>query len=182
MSDLLILTDVKKVLEFDKASEPLIKLLIKVVSDGAEKYCNRKLIKATYAEKHDGDNTDDILVKNPPIVSVASITEDDITVSSDWYVFYEEEGCIKRKDSGAWAKGIQNIVVNYDGGYLQTALPNDLKWACLQWLLFLWKQKDNERIGVSSWGFGDQTTTFIIDEMPPSVKNILSRYRQVAFG
>ena len=182
MSDLLILDDVKKVLDFDKDSESLIKLLIKAVSDGAEKYCDRKFIQAEYEENHDGDNTADILVKNPPIVEIDSITEDDVEVDPTWYISYDDEGCISRENSGAWAKGKQNIVVIYTGGYVQTALPNDLKWACLQWLLFLWKQKDDERIGVSSWNFGDQATSFIVEEMPPAVKNILDRYRQVSFG
>ena len=178
MPDLLILDDTKLILDVTEAQDQkLISLLIKAVSAAVQKYCNRIFIRASYTETHDGDGTVDILVKNPPINSITQITEDDVVVTSSWYVFYDDEGCIKRKDSGVWAKGIQNIVVQYSGGWLQKSLPEDLKWACLQWLNLMWKRKEDSRVGVSSWNFGDQSTTYITEEMTPEIKAVLDRYR-----
>lgn len=183
MSDLLTLNDTKLILDVtDPTEQKLIKLLISAVSISIEKYCNRIFIQANYEEIQDGDGTLDILVKNPPIGSVTEITEDDIVVSSDWYVIYADEGCIKRKDSGAWAKGIQNIVIKYSGGWSQADLPKDLKWACLQWVHLMWKRKEDQRVGVSSWNFGDQSVSFITEEIPTQIKPVLDRYRILGMG
>lgn len=177
---LLTLQDAKRLLPAtEKGDENLIKLMINALSDMAVNFCGRNFIQAIYTEKHDGDGTIDILVKHIPIISVSSVVEDSITIASSWYVIYTDEGIIRRINSGVWVKDIQNITVSYTAGWEQASLPSDLKYACLELLQFMWKRKDEERIGVSGLSFGDQSITLIIDEMPPHVKTVLQRYKLI---
>lgn len=183
MADLITLDDVRLTgLTPDAGQqENFVKLLISGISTGAENFCQRRFIKGDHVETFDGDRTETLIVNVPPVNSIDSIVEDDLTLDATWYVYYAN-GIIKRKESGVWAKGIQNIVVTYNGGVEITALPMDLKLALLEWLRFAWKRFDSERIGVQQISYGDQNVTYVMASMPNPVKDVLTKYRRLPIG
>lgn len=182
MPDLITLDDVRLTgLKPDPDQEKFINFLISGISAGAENFCQRGFIKGDHVETFDGDGTETLIVNVPPVNSIASIVEDTLTIDATWYVYYSN-GIIMRKQSGVWHRGLQNIVVTYNGGVEQGNLPFDLKLALLEWLKFAWKRFDADRIGVQQISYGDQNVTFVMDTMPKTVKYVLTKYRRLPIG
>lgn len=136
-----------------------------------KRYCGRDLEQTTYTdERHDGDGIDDsLLLRNWPIISVASVyddpdrlfTSDSLLTANEDYVVQssgdtDNPGVIRRIDS-VWLKGIQNIKVAYTAGY--TTTPVDLVQAQVDWTSFLYKNRDM-RIGISSYRLGAYSVNF----------------------
>lgn len=108
------------------AEQSYIVSLIDLASDHLEKQCRRKFEEQTFTEIKDGDGSTTILVKNPPIISLTEITfyYDGSTETFDSSYFLIEDlagiihwnprldGCI-----GYFPKGVQNIQIEYVGGF-----------------------------------------------------------------
>lgn len=121
-------------------SDALITNLIARTQARMERYCNRKFERSTYTdEAGDADGTGTILVKNPPIASVASVTVRSsgstyTTIPAADYDFDADDngrvillngwgtgwrhGCGK---SGTFGQGINSYKITYDGGYASGA-------------------------------------------------------------
>lgn len=82
-------------------------------------------------EAHDGDGTDMLRVKYPPIVSVSSLTIDDTSVASSRYKVYGNYirlvSDIDDTIPDYFPVGTQNVTISYTGGFTET--PEELKLA-----------------------------------------------------
>lgn len=90
------------------------------VSARIDGHCRRYFVKRTYtSEYYDGTDSPYLLLRNWPIVSVASVIEDGLTltVTTD-YELIADEGQIFYVE-GHWSKSEpRNIKVTYDAGYV----------------------------------------------------------------
>lgn len=81
-------------------------------------------------EKFDGKEKTHLFLKVVPVVSITSVTEDDITLTegnSEDYVAYLEEGYIVKTGKSRWSDArMQNITVVYAAGY--STIPDVMKF------------------------------------------------------
>jgi hypothetical protein len=139
-----------------------------------------------------------------PVISVTSVHEDtsrvygaaSLLVADTDYILSKPTGQLLRGSagggSGRWTTGLRAIKVLYKAGYQQTdgvtptgavPIPHDLKEAAAQMALVLFKQHDQQRVGVSS--ISDAASGSIqrfMGPMPPSVREMLQPYCRVEFS
>jgi hypothetical protein len=170
--------------------DALFETLIDGVSEAFNAYVGRALAKTTYTAVYfDGDGKESLLLPNYPIVSITSITEDGSALTegedSD-YLLYAATGILKRVN-GAWYKGSKKIKLTYVAGYTvqggtmgtgETALPADLKLACMIQVAREWKKATLSEWGLISKSSPDgmsvtRTETGLLKE----AREILDRYR-----
>jgi len=134
-------SDVEKVLGVDLSANDettVTNLLIPAADAAIENYVGYSLsYQENIVETFDGDDSEDLFVKRAPIISVASVVEDDVTLVSgnlNDYVVYKALGLIKRTGLQYWsAQRLQNITVTYTAGYSDSEvsaedIPNDIKF------------------------------------------------------
>jgi hypothetical protein len=188
--DLTTLAEVKEYLQttgspigtdFDSLIESII---IPSVSQMIEKYCSRTFGEATYVEYHDGGG-DFVFVKNPPIVSITSIYEDDewewdsthLVPATDYVSFITSIGY----KSGKWPYAVRSIKITYIGGYVYTAsaghttLPDDIKYAALLQVAYSFKRRKD--VGLQSVSYPDGSIQkFDVGPLLGEVKGYLAPY------
>lgn len=99
-----------------------ITIAINSATDAIKHYCNRDLISTTYTnEYYDGNGRDVLYLRNYPITAIASLTVDDIAITSAEYLI-EDQGLFRI--GGWWSSGRRNIKITYTAGY--TSIPDEL--------------------------------------------------------
>lgn len=160
VNGLCTLADVKSLLGIsDTSSDSRLELFINQVSSQIISYLGRNIIRASYSETYPCPNRQLLVLRNFPIISVASITFDGnpLTAGSDyivspeystWGAVYREQGWIGYPINREYlttdpVAGKRVIVVAYTAGYYLPAdpayvagaadsLPLDLQYAaCL---------------------------------------------------
>jgi len=134
-------SDVEKVLGVDlsTADETNVTNVFITTADAAiENYVGYALgYEASISETFDGDDSEDLFLKRLPIVSVASVVEDGVTLTAgnnNDYVIYNELGLIRRTGLQYWsAQKLRNITVTYTAGYSDSEssaedIPKDIKF------------------------------------------------------
>ncbi len=104
----------------DEASlASLVEDLIEQASDSVDLYCGRDFaLHEGVAERYDGTGRDRLMLRGRPIVSVASVEVDGVTLADgDEYVVLEGPGILERVDGTPWRRGRRNVVVSYSHGY-----------------------------------------------------------------
>lgn len=135
--------DVKYVLGKDQADtskDDRIQTLINLLSGRIEDWCGRKFTSQEYtAEKYDGDNGDELFLRQFPITEVESVSIDGQALSAEEladelnFLVYEEEGYLWR--SGGFPARRQGVSITYTAGY--TTIPKGLSMACVEWVIIL---------------------------------------------
>ena len=183
MADLVKLERVKTYLDLantDTASDVLLQDLIARVGAWVERYCDRSFAKATYTEQRDGDGTDTLIVRQWPLLSVASLYDDPLRVfgaatqiaSSDFAV-YPNQGLI-RLDGLVFSVGIQNVKVTYEAGYVD--IPQDLQQALIELITDRFRNKENQ--GIRSLAIGSYRVDYGDEELPGEIRGVLEGYRR----
>jgi hypothetical protein len=177
--------------------DTLLEFLIEALSDLMERYCGRSFEKKTYSEKYVGRGGQRLMIKNRPIVTVASVTVDGTAIASTEYEVESQAGFLFR-ESG-WHGGLKelpiiplgdphptairfNIVVGYDAGYITPNmtgtrdLPYDLELICVRLVLLDYKLRDKQ--GLSQMTHESLAMSF--DRWPEDIKVALDLYKDVA--
>lgn len=140
-------------------------------------YTGRDLLQTTYTdEKYDGDGEKDLHLYAYPLITLTSVydspdrtfgsedllVEDTADVEGDYVIirkgFVENPGIIRRV-AGVWVKGDQNIKVTYVAGYADASIPKDLVQAQIDWLSYIYRNKD-ARIGIDNYRLGQYSVTY----------------------
>ena len=156
------------------------------VSDDCEGFCNRKFLKRTYTdEKYDGDNTQTLLLRQRPIVSIASLVleENADALTVDEYYIYAAQGKIVL-DAKLFPMKRQEIGITYDAGYNGlTNLPRALRRAVIMGVAFHFAEMSNKTLGQTSasMGGGEQVITRIDETYPKYVLSIWRRFKNHDF-
>jgi hypothetical protein len=162
----------------------LLGRLITAVSEFIRSYTQLKFDVESYTEYRSGVGWGQsmLVLKNSPIVTVTSLTIDDVVipalpsnipdVNGVGFAYTPTHVSLYGYE---FTKGLDNIVVVYSAGY--SSVPYDLAQAAIELACFKFREKD--RIGHKSKSLGGEVVAFITDEMPESVKSALNKYRRV---
>ena len=152
--------------------------LITATSGWIQNYISRTIRNLSYNETRDGTGGTRLVLRNVPVTAVASVVINGQTIppspgyGQPGYIFSETaivlRGYTFTMDSG-------NVQISYTAGYATT--PGEMEQACLELCSLRWKERD--RIGHASKTINGETVTFIVADMPESVKTMLSQYNNV---
>jgi uncharacterized phiE125 gp8 family phage protein len=186
---------VKLELDIDTdANDILLTSKIREASGDIEAQLSRTLCRAGITERFWGEPycTEFLILNRWPVVSIASVTVDDVAVDSDEYRVDLETGQLFRLDASgypsvwAWCK---DILVVYTAGYLMPedsspTLPAALEGAAVDLVSSYWQQRGRDpRVraedipGIASvqYWVGSIGSS---GELPPSVMTKIAPYRR----
>lgn len=146
--------------------------LVTAVSVGVAGFLGRDLHSQERTEAYDGTGSDLLLLRQAPATAVARVLVDGQELPASAYRMTPLS--LVRLGSW-WPVGWDNVQVTYTAGY--TDVPPDVEQAVLEICGYRWREKD--RIGLASKGFGQETTTFHLTDLPESARSVLLSYRRV---
>lgn len=164
--------------------DALIAKAITSVSESCRSYCQTKFDVETYTEYRSGGGWGQtrIFTKYQPIVSVTSLTIDDVVMTpllsnipdpnGSGYAYTENAILLYGYE---FTKGQDNVIIVYSAGY--ATVPYDLNQIAVEWVCFKYREKD--RIGHKSKTLAGETVAFITDDMPAFVKAGLQKYKRI---
>ena len=111
----------------DTGMDDFLQRAINDWSDAVETRLNRIIKSATHTdEAHDGGKKA-ILLKNPPVTAISSLSIDESALGAEDYVYDGASGIVRMGDGKPFGGGPGGILVTYTGGY--SAVPGDLRLA-----------------------------------------------------
>ncbi len=156
----------------------IVQGLINRASRSILTWCRRdSFFTDTYTETYDTDEAGgsrQIMVKNRPIISVSSVTDDDMALASTDYKTYANAGIVKLDDITDFSQGLQHKVIVYSAGYGYRIedLPEEIVQAAVQLAAYWYRSEHAEY----SETFG--TTSMVPNiGIPKSIKALLWPYR-----
>ncbi len=175
-TDLTTLTNVKEYLRITSTDDDnMIQRLISSCSIEMQTYINRYFQVQTYTDSFKGKNKNYHVFKYNPVQSIISIKV--INFENNYYVptilFNDEkqvfiDGIFKRS-----YLDYPNCQIIYTAGYTNT--PLDVEQACIEWVGVKYKQI--ESLNMSSKSIAQETTAFIVKDIPDFVKVVLDQYK-----
>lgn len=188
-TDLTTLPEVKEYLgipPLQTTNDALLSRLITASSAYMESLMSRTIALQTYTEVRNGLGGQSMVLFNQPIVSVAALMIDGVTIpprpplgpgAITGYGFGYNFDDTRLFVSGVqFCRGFQNVVCMYTGGF--ATVPPDLDQACIEMVGDWYKYRD--RIGKLSEGIEGQTISFARDQIPPRVLGVILTYKRVA--
>jgi hypothetical protein len=161
--------------------DSLLESLIEGVSAAGRAYLGRDPYPTDYAEWHDGDSQDTIVLRRWPVIQVQALSDDgdDVGEGGDDYHVYPEEGVIFL-DSGTFTDQPRGAYVYYSAG-LSPWPPADLRQAANEWVQAKYAAR-GESGRVTSESAGDWSASYeagntAAEDMPAGVKAALDRYK-----
>lgn len=180
------LSDVEPLLNLTAGdpAEPLLTALIGQASAWIEAICGRVFEQATYSESYDGNGNARLLLRNTPVVSVASVMVGSLVIPQA----VPANGSVVGQPgwratdravllSGyCFERGQDNVSVTYTAGY--ATIPADLTLACAELVALSFRGLDH--LGQNSKNLGGVTVSFRMDELSPRGQRTLNSWRRVA--
>ena len=190
----------------DTTYDTWIEKQINIFSQRIENYLGRKIYSRTITnERYKGNNRSKLYLKNYPVSSITSITQQEDTISSgDYELVSTDFSAYVYNEKGWWTNGItqgitraiidtyEDIEITYVTGYVMPSagtgvtLPDDLEEACLKSVKYEYKQinTDGRLIkskSIQSWKVEYDNDSFDSKTgLLESVKDILNAYRSVS--
>lgn len=122
-------------------------------------------------EYHDGDGTNILVVRKPPIQSVTALTIDGSTVDADQYVVFENYIALKGTliqqalYTPTFPEGDVNVKISYTSGF--ATVPPRIKMAAISMILAIWNYENRQGAdGSLKWA----DTPVNVGEMNPNTK------------
>jgi len=163
--------------------DELLTELIARVSDGIVAYCGREFALGDYAEYHDGDGSDTLLLKQRPVTEVVALSQDGVEIAAADFVVYPEVGVAQLK-SGVFGRGARNVYTSYRAGY--ATIPGDVEQAAVEWVARLYAARGaaggraiaSERVGDYAVTYDGGAAGDVGAQGPPAtVRAALEPYR-----
>lgn len=182
---LISLDEAKEVVDTASPSDDLyLEEVINAATLACEFETRRKLASRTYtAEVYDGTGSIALTMREYPVTAVSALSFLTCEAPETWeaqdlvtcpvQIMQPSSDVILSRVNG-FPGGIQNVKVTYVAGY--TSVPSDLKIACRQITLAIWKQKDRQITGVASQSFQGQTTVYLNEDIPSQARRLLQPY------
>lgn len=159
--------------------DALLARLITASSGFIQAWLNRTIAQSDYAEMRNGAGGMRLFLRNRPVVAVASLMIDGIAIARSGpppnaagYLFDDSSLYLV---GHVFAKGMQNVVVQYTAGYAVT--PPEIEQACIALVALRYKERD--RIGQASKNLAGEVVSFQQKDMPADVATQLDQYRNV---
>lgn len=171
---------------FSSVQKKQVEILINGVSAAVGRHCRHTLESAAGTEVYDGTGTPELILLRRPIVTLSTVTYTD-PAGTVWpimltdIIIYENEGILRMKPTASWASiflvGSHCWSITYTAGYTEETMPDDIRLAALIWIGILLQKVERKLLAVSSENIGDQSISYLNDDIPPNVKKILGLYR-----
>lgn len=175
-------SSVKAIMEkTDSTHDTIITSLIQYISKNIETYCNRSFKKESRTEVFNAGRKHYFL-SAPPVDSsvtlVVTLTGATQTIDSQYYL-WDDLGMVEFITSPTDTTP-KAVSITYTGGYAETdsvlAVPDDLKHACIEQVIFLFRRRKD--IGLSSVSMPDGSINVLSpNDWLKSVLGTLNRYR-----
>jgi len=148
------------------AQDSIINGIIPRVSDFIHTRCRRKFPAQAFTETHDGNGKPDLRVRNPPIVTLTSITIDAVAQTlADLKVYSgSNEGKIYHSKS-LFSLGRRNIIVAYSGGF--STLPGEIMEVAIEMAWFRFQRWQRKLIGIAADEIGDGVRRYTEEDFLP---------------
>lgn len=186
----------------DASSDTRIEMLINIVTDYIERYCDRRFLQTAYTnELYDGNGAQQLLLKNYPISSSATFQLDvrdtylnqanfSLVGATLYHIDYTT-GIIEFV-GGRFHETPQQFQITYTAGYafkndaaplvtLESLGIGDLEYACWQ-LVSNSLRNAGSSSGISSESIGNYSVTYGANGsgtiLTPDVKMILNKYKR----
>ena len=167
-------------------------LAITQASAAAEAYCGRAFCKETLVDtfRIEGMAASRLLLSRRPVVSIASVVEDGITLATSQYEVDPISGLLLRLDEndrpGFWASPAKTVVT-YTAGFVLPGndgrtLPDDVEAAAIGLVSNSWHGRARDPLVKSETTPGVYEVTYWVaspgasGDLPPDVVAKLSRY------
>jgi hypothetical protein len=180
-ADLTTVADLAAWLSLVNVDQPTSDRLQKMVTAASlfiQQVISRTIRSLAYSETRDGHGGNRMVLANGPVTAVSSVLIDGVSIPASTspatlgYIFTPTALVLR---GYTFTTNDCNIQVSYTAGFAQT--PPDLAQACLELAALRWKERDH--IGHVSKNFGSETVTFLVKDMPDSVRTILNQYKAV---
>lgn len=169
---------VLKIADSDTSFDDILRILINGVSSAIESYTGKFFAaRDIVSEKYDGKGTVSMLLRRSPVLSIAIIVNDTITLDAADFVFYADTGKVQLIDGTVFVAGPQKVTVSYRCGYEEQDLPADIAMAAQQWVCHLFKIQDKQRWGINSQTVTEESFSFDPGSMPEQTREICDTYR-----
>lgn len=166
----------------DQSADQALQGHITRASDAIARYCNRTLALQTYAETFRlAEHRDALILSRYPVVEIASVVENDVTLASEAAEVHSERGILIRlvNDRPTWWP-IGKIVVTYRAGFnVPTETPEALRQAALRLVQSYYLGADRDAMIRSESVESLSSTSFFAEHLPPEVLGILASFRNM---
>lgn len=171
--------------------EPELNLYVNIASRAIESWCGRKFIEpaAQITEIFDGDGTGEYYVANRRVATGDTPTlkywdgSDFVAVdASHSFTWANDSGLVYFTKGNKFGSGKRNYEITYKYGWAIASVPQDVKLACATIMRRKMRAMIDKKEGLSSEGFGDNTSTFDLTTIGGDVKMLLAPYRRVRIG
>lgn len=162
---------------FISTDDILLQRLITSASDFIESWLNRTFAIATYTDTRDGTGTNRMMSSNYPIISISSLTVNNVAVPASngqtyGYMFDKNRIWLI---GATFPMGTGNVSVTYSAGY--ATVPPAIEQGCIE--LVAQKYFLKERIGVTSKVINGETVAYDKRDLRDDFKSVLANYTKV---
>lgn len=159
--------------------DPLLESLITAASAWVATYCNRTFQVQVYTETYDGTGTARLMLRQAPVISVASVVVDRVawafaTGHGPGYEF--DDNCLYAVNGHRFPYAYRTVRIEYTAGY--ATIPYDLQQAVTEMVALKYKQRD--QIGISARSIAQETISYTTADVPKSAKPVLALYQRAA--
>jgi len=190
---LVSLAEAKEYLKITSSGDDsILDLLINNVSQMVQRYLKRNLITTDYVEYYSGDSSLDLVLRNYPINSIASIYIDQLRQWGISNAVDVANNVIIKKKQGiirafnllyGWTSGESNIKITYNAGYTvgtgggTGTLPYDIRMAVVRILDHHYRiGYTHRKLDFQTESMQNMNTTFKDFDLPKDVKLMLDGY------
>lgn len=149
------------------------------ITKRGESIMHREIMESERTEKYSVNGRDTILLRCWPVSSVSSVTVDDEVLDSDLYDVENDTGVIYRIDGANFPDGRRNIKIIYTGGWTESTLPDDIKFAAIEAVSWNLSRLNDNAMGIKSQTTPDGVNVGYELVMPLSVQRVFESYRNV---
>lgn len=160
-----------------------IRRTLAVATEMAERHCNRPLRRKTVVETYTTDDTEAIVLRSVPVVSVTTVVENGVTLSASDYVLDPVAGLLYRGTTLAeyeWVETRQGVTVTYVAGYLDP--PQVAQQAVLELTRHLWQTQRGNVALPTLGGVDDYPQTGAAWSLPNRVRELLAPLTMPGFA
>lgn len=179
--DLTTLANVKDWLEIEADQtddDATLSRLITAASGWLERWLNRQIRLADYDELRDGTGAATLVLKQYPVVAIASLAIDGRAVPAAGSATAPGYRIVGRRvalNGYAFTRGIGNVAVSYSAGYAE--VPPEIEQAAIE--LVARRYRGRKHTGLVSEAFAQQTTSYSQADMADETQTALEQYRNV---
>lgn len=155
-----------------------------IAADAASEELERNtgvlFVKRTIVETMDGNGKTGAILRNAPVISVASITIGGVLQGASTYYVDLALGVITLLNYQLFPSGQKNVVITYDAGYdIQDgqSLPRDVYRAGLDLTKAIYDELARGAIAVSSITQGPMGTVMRATKYPLSVQRVIEQWK-----